>query len=102
MRIVYLMVPSLALLTFVGCVNKECQPGDSAKTCEVLTQCFQRGDKAAACRRIEADQREYERNFQKNIAPAYAGAGSALSYDPNKATQKLPAQPQPQQQPKQQ
>ena len=26
-------------------------------------------EKAPACRQIEADQREYERNFQKNIAP---------------------------------
>ena len=50
-------------------MDKKCQPGDSAKTCEVLTQCFGRGEKSAACRQLEADQREYERNFQKNIGP---------------------------------
>ena len=96
MRVFRLAVLTLATLALAGCVDKTCQPGDSAKTCEVLTQCFQRGEKAAACRQIESDQREYERNFQKNIAPAYTGAGSALSYDPNKATQKPPAKPQPQ------
>jgi hypothetical protein len=102
MRIHRYAVLSLATLALAGCTDKTCQPADSAKTCEVLTQCFQRGEKAPACRQIEADQREYERNFQKNIAPAYTGAGSALNYDPNKATQKPPAKPQPQQQPKKQ
>jgi hypothetical protein len=102
MRTLRFAVLSLASLALAGCVDKTCQPGDSAKTCEVLTQCFQRGEKTAACRQLEADQREYERNFQKNIAPAYTGAGAALSYDPNKATQKSPAKPQPQQQPKKQ
>jgi hypothetical protein len=102
MRIFRYAILSLAMFAFAGCVDKKCQPGDSAKTCEVLTQCFQRGEKTAACRQLEADQQEYERNFQKNIAPAYTGAGSALSYDPNKATQKPPAKTQPQQQPKKQ
>ncbi len=102
MRVSHLAVLTLASLALAGCVDKKCQPGDSAKTCEVLTQCFQRGDKSAACRQLEADQREYERNFQKNIAPAYTGAGSALNYDPDKATQKPPAKPQPQQKPKKQ
>jgi hypothetical protein len=99
MRTLRLAMLSLASLALVGCVDKKCKPSDSPKTCEVLTQCFQRGEKTVACRQLEADQREYERNFQKNIAPAYTGAGSALSYDPNKATQKPPAKPQPQQQP---
>ena len=100
MRVFHLAVLTLAILALAGCVDKTCQPGDSAKTCEALTQCFQRGEKAPACRQIEADQRDYERNFQKNIAPAYTGAGSALSYDPDKAAQKPPAKPQ--QQPKKQ
>ena len=102
MRTLQYAVLSLATLMLGGCIDKKCQPGDSANTCQVLTQCFQRGDKTTACRQLEADQREYERNFQKKIAPAYTGAGSTLSYDPNKATQKLPAKPQPQQQPKKQ
>lgn len=96
MRLFRLAVLTLATLALAGCVDKKCQPGDSAKTCEVLTQCFQRGEKAVACRLLEADQREYERNFQKNIAPAYTGAGSALKYDPNKVSQQPPAKPQPQ------
>ena len=100
MRVSHLVVLTLASLALTGCVDKKCQLGDSAKSCEALTQCFGRGEKAAACRQIEADQREYERNFQKNIAPAYTGAGAALNYDPNKATQKPAAKPQPQQQPK--
>ena len=102
MRLHRYAVLSLATLTLAGCTDKTCQSTDSAKTCEVLTQCFQRGEKATACRQIEADQRDYEQNFQKNIAPAFTGAGSALSYDPNRATQKPPAKPQPQQQPKKQ
>ena len=102
MRAFRFTVLALAMLALAGCVDKKCQPGDSAKTCEVLTQCFGRGEQSAACRQLEADQRAYERNFQKNIAPAYTGAGSALSYEPNRATQKPPAKPQPQQQPKKQ
>jgi hypothetical protein len=88
---------ALALLTLAGCADKKCLPGDSATTCKALTECFGRGNAAKACRQIEKDQGEYEKNFQKNIAPAYTGAGSALSYDPNKATQKPPAKPQPKQ-----
>lgn len=65
-----------------------------------MTQCFDRGNPSKACRQIEHDQAEYEQNFKKNIAPAFTGAGAALNYDPNKATQKPPAQPQPQQPPK--
>ena len=102
MRLHRYAVLSLATLTLAGCTDKTCQPADSSKTCEVLTECFQRGEKAPACRQLEADQRAYEQNFQKNIAPAYTGAGSALNYDPNKATQKPLAKPQPQQQPKKQ
>ena len=102
MRVLNLAVLTLAALALAGCVDEKCLPGHSAKTCEVLTRCFQRGEKTAACRQLEADQREYEHNFQKNIAPAYTRAGSALSYDPNKATQRPPAKPQPQQQPKKQ
>ena len=83
------------MLTLAGCADKKCLTGDSATTCKVLTECFERGNAAKACRQIEKDQAEYEKNFQKNIAPAYTGAGSALSYDPNKATQKQPAKPQP-------
>jgi hypothetical protein len=88
---------ALVLLTLAGCADKKCLPGDSATTCKALTECFDRGNAAKACRQIEKDQAEYERNFQKKIAPAYTGAGSALSYDPNKATQKPPAKPQPKQ-----
>ncbi len=73
MRSLNLAVLTLATLALAGCVDKKCQPGDSTKTCEVLTQCFQRGEKTAACRQLEADQREYERNFRKNIAPATPG-----------------------------
>ncbi len=86
---------ALALLTLAGCADKKCLPGDSATTCKALTQCFERGNTAKACRQIEKDQTEYEKNFQNNIAPAYTGDGSALSYDPNNATQKPPAKPQP-------
>ena len=96
MRIERYAVLSLALLALAGCTDKKCQLGDSAKTCEALTHCFQSSEKAPACRQLEADEREYERNFQKNIAPAYTGAGSALTYDPDKATQKPAARPQPQ------
>jgi hypothetical protein len=88
---------ALALLMLAGCADKKCLSGDSATTCKALTECFQRGNNAKACRQIERDQADYEKNFQKNIAPAYTGAGSALSYDPNKATQKPPAKPQPKQ-----
>ena len=88
---------ALALLTLSGCADKKCLPGDSATTCKALTECFDRGNAAKACHQIEKDQAEYEKSFQKNIAPAYTGAGSALSYDPNKATQKPPAKPQPKQ-----
>ncbi len=86
---------ALALVTLAGCTDKKCLPGDSATTCKALTECFEHGNTAKACRQIEKDQAEYEKNFQKNIAPAYTGAGSALSYDPDKATQKPPAKPQP-------
>jgi hypothetical protein len=92
---------ALALLTLAGCADKKCFPGDSATTCKALNECFAHGNTAKACRQIEKDQAEYERNFQKNIAPAFTGAGSALSYDPNKATQKPPAKPQRKQQPPQ-
>jgi hypothetical protein len=95
MRIACYASLALALLTLAGCADKKCLPGDSATTCKALSECFRRGNNAKACRQIEKDQAEYERNFQKNIAPAYTGAGSALSYDPNKATQKPPAKPQP-------
>ena len=95
MRTVRYASLALALLTLAGCADKKCLTGDSATTCKVLTECFERGNAAKACRQIERDQAEYEKNFQKNIAPAYTGAGSALSYDPNKATQKQPAKPQP-------
>lgn len=91
---------ALVALALTGCTNKKCQPGDSPTTCDALTKCFDRGEHSKACRQIELDQAEYERNFKKNIAPALTGAGSALNYDPNKATQKPPAKPQPQQQPK--
>jgi hypothetical protein len=94
MRTVRYVLFALALLTLAGCADKKCLSGDSATTCKALTECFQRGNTAKACRQIEKDQAEFERNFQKNIAPAYTGAGSALSYDPNKATQKPPANPQ--------
>jgi len=92
---------ALTLLMLAGCADKKCLPGDSANTCKALTECFQRGNTAKVCRQTEKDQAEYERNFQKNIAPAFTGAGSALSYDPDKATQKPPAKPQPKQQPPQ-
>jgi outer membrane lipoprotein SlyB len=95
MRTVRYVSFALALLTLAGCADKKCLSGDSATTCKALTECFDRGNTAKACRQIEKDQAEYERNFQKNIAPAYTGAGSALSYDPNKATQKPPAKTQP-------
>jgi outer membrane lipoprotein SlyB len=95
MRTVRYASLALALLMLAGCANKKCLPGDSATTCKALTECFVRGNTAKACRQIEKDQAEYERNFQKNIAPAYTGAGSALSYDPNKATHKPLAKPQP-------
>ena len=62
-------VLSLATLALAGCTDKTCQPADSAKTCEVLTQCFQRGEKAPACRQIEADQREYERTSRRTLPP---------------------------------
>lgn len=101
MRTVLYAALALTLLTLAGCTDKTCLPGDSATTCKALTECFQRGSTAKACRQIESDQAEYEKNFQKNIAPAYTGAGAALSYDPNKATQKAPAKPQSQQQPPQ-
>ena len=97
MRIACYASLALALLTLAGCTDKKCLPGDSATTCKALTECFERGNTAKACRQIEKDQAEYEKNFQKNIAPAYTGAGSALSYDPNKATQKPPAKTQPKQ-----
>ena len=90
---------ALATLTLAGCTDKKCLPADSATTCKALSECFQRGNSAKACRQIEHDQAEYEKNFQKNIAPAFTGAGSALNYDPNKAAQRPPAKPQPQQQP---
>ena len=90
---------ALALLLLAGCADKKCLPGDSATSCKALTECFERGNNAKACRQIEHDQADYEKNFQKNIAPAYTGAGSALSYDPNKAAQKPPAKPQSKQQP---
>jgi hypothetical protein len=95
MRTVRCVSVALALLTLAGCADKKCRPGDSATTCKALTECFDRGNTAKACRQIEKDQTEYEKNFQKNIAPAYTGAGSALSYDPNKAAQKPSAKPQP-------
>ena len=101
MRKVLYATLALTLLTLAGCTDKKCLPGDSPTTCQALTQCFNRGSDSKACRQIESDQAEYEKNFQKNIAPAYTGAGAALSYDPNKATQKPPAKPQPQQQPPQ-
>ena len=97
MRIACYASLALALLTLAGCADKKCLPGDSATTCKALNECFERGNTAKACRQIEKDQAEYEKNFQKNIAPAYTGAGSALSYDPNKATRKPPAKPQPKQ-----
>ena len=97
MRIACYASLALALLTLAGCADKKSLPGDSATTCKALTECFERGNTAKACRQIEKDQAEYERNFQKNIAPAYTGAGSALSYAPGKATQKPPAKPQPKQ-----
>ena len=50
MRIHRYAVLSLATLALAGCTDRTCQPADSAKTCEVLTQCFQRGEKAPACR----------------------------------------------------
>jgi len=90
---------AFATLTLAGCTDKKCLPADSATTCKALSECFQRGSSATACRQIEHDQAEYERNFQKNIAPAFTGTGLALNYDPNKAAQKPPAKPQPQQQP---
>ena len=95
MRIACYASLALTLLPLAGCADKKCLPGDSATTCKALNECFERGNPAKACRQIEKDQAEYEKNFQKNIAPAYTGAGSALSYDPNKATQKQPAKPQP-------
>ena len=95
MRIACYASLALALLTLAGCADKKCLPGDSATTCKALAECFERGNTAKACRQIEKDQAEYEKNFRKNIAPAYTGAGSALSYDPNQATQKPPAKPQP-------
>lgn len=49
MRIHRYAVLSLATLALTGCMDRKCQPGDSAKTCEVLTQCFSRGEKAPAC-----------------------------------------------------
>ena len=97
MRTVRYASLALTLLTLAGCADKKCLPGDSATTCKALTECFDRGNAAKACRQIESDQAEYEKNFQKNIAPAYTGAGSALIYDPDKATQKPPAKPQPKQ-----
>ncbi len=100
MRHVRYAVLALATLTLAGRTDKKCLPSDSATTCQALTQCFDRGNPSKACRQIEHDQAEYEQNFKKNIAPAFTGAGAALNYDPNKATQKPPAQPQPQQPPK--
>ena len=97
MRTVRYVSVALALLTLAGCADKKCLPGDSATTCKALTECFNRWNTAKACRQIEKDQAEYEKNFQKNIAPAYTRAGSALSYDPDKATHKPPAKPQPKQ-----
>jgi hypothetical protein len=101
MRTVLYAALALTPLTLAGCTDKKCLPGDSPTTCQALTQCFNRGSDSKACRQIESDQAEYEKNFQKNIAPAYTGAGAALSYDPNNATQKPPVKPQPQQQPPQ-
>lgn len=98
MRPVCYAVFALASLMLAGCTDRKCQPGDSVKTCEALTQCFDRGNASAACRQIEHDQAEYEKNFKKNIAPAFSGTGAALQYDPNKATQKPVTKPQPQQQ----
>ncbi len=97
MRIIRYATLTLIATSLLGCTDKKCLPGDSANTCQALTQCFDRGKASKACRQIEHDQADYEKNFQKNIAPAYTGAGSALSYDPNKATQKPPAKPQPKQ-----
>ena len=101
MRSVRYAVLALATLTLAGCTDKKCLPGDSATTCQALTKCFDGGNPSKACRQIEHDQAEYEQHFKKDIAPAFTGAGSALNYDPNKATQKPPAKPQPQQPPKQ-
>jgi len=101
MRIIQYATLSLIATALLGCTDKKCLPGDSATTCQALSQCFDRGKDSKACRQIEHDQAEYEKNFQKNIAPAFTGAGAALSYDPNKATQKPPAKPQPPQQPPQ-
>jgi hypothetical protein len=95
MRTVRYASLALVLLLLAGCADKKCLSGDSATTCKALTACFERGNTSKACRQIEKDQAEYERNFQKNIAPAYTGTGSALGYDPNKAAQKPPAKPQP-------
>lgn len=97
MRPVRYAIVALAMLTLAGCTDKKCLQGDSATTCQALTKCFDGGNPSKACRQIERDQAEYEQNFKKNIAPAFTGAGAALNYDPNKATQKPPAQPQPQQ-----
>lgn len=92
---------ALAALALTGCTDKKCLPDDSTATCQAVTRCFDSGNSSKACRQIEQDQKAYEKNFQQNIAPALTGAGAALSYDPNKATQKPPAKPQPPQQPPQ-
>mgnify|MGYP001477620053 CR=1 FL=1 len=91
---------ALVALALTGCTDKKCLPGDSATTCQALTRCFETGSDSKACRQVERDRADFEKNFQQNIAPALTGAGAALSYDPNKAAQKPPSKPQTQQQPK--
>lgn len=96
---------AISVLTsvLVGCTDKSCDKADSKAVCQQTKLCFDSGTAASSCRTAEKAAREYEANYQKNIAPALGGLGDALHYDPSKAKPaQKPPQPQPQQQPNKQ
>jgi hypothetical protein len=77
---------SVSLLIALACIaamisgcRQACDPADSKAVCAAVQECFE-SHPAAACRAREKDAVNYERNFKKNIAPAYDGTAKALNY----------------------
>ena len=98
-RLAFYAAISLITSVLVGCTDKSCDKADSKAVCQQTKLCFDSGTAATSCRTAEKAAREYEANYQKNIAPALGGLGDALHYDPSKAAsaqQPQQAKPQPQ------
>jgi hypothetical protein len=71
-----------SLLAVVGCKRHEaCALGDSPKVCQGFQKCLTASNvSTAVCREAEKEAAEYEKSYNKNVAPAHKGDSGGLNY----------------------